>query len=326
MLLDRLLSDEGRQEWITLFPGVVHALLETPLGAVLSPDSLADLLDSLVQPPLVDRVILPALRAGLTRSRAEIASDGRTLDRFVPESARLGMDALAARPGLIPKNLLRQAIESDAVEEIFRDVLYDALKQFSEKVNPLFADWGLPSLLKKVMPLGAGAVMRSLESLKEEIDRRQEPEIRRFLQGFSRRALHRAAEASAQHLGDPKSIALRRHLIRWTLEQPINELIASDEESSRLLHGVIVDLIRHVLLLEEVRDRRRTLLVETLTPLTSGTLQQALDKLSISLDEQGLTRLAEWLWPWVQAIVGSPPVTRWLQGVLSSLPAPSEPG
>ena len=41
-------------------------------------------------------------------------------------------------------------------------------------VNPFFAEWGLPAILRKVLPIGASAVMKSLESVKGEFDRRLE--------------------------------------------------------------------------------------------------------------------------------------------------------
>src|SRR6185295_316141 len=129
------------------------------------------------------------------------AEKGKVGDR-VPASAHRHIDALLARHGLMPERLLREIAEQDAIDEIMRDVLYDGFKEFSERVNPFTAEWGIPSLLKRSSLLG-GAMTKGIEAVKVEFDRRMEPEIRRFLAGFSRRGLRSMADAMIARADQP---------------------------------------------------------------------------------------------------------------------------
>ena len=41
-----------------------------------------------------------------------------------------------------------------------RDVLYDTIREFNDKANPIFAEWGLVSMLKRFFPIGFGTVAK----------------------------------------------------------------------------------------------------------------------------------------------------------------------
>src|SRR5262249_37749361 len=142
-----------------------------------------------------------------------------------------------------PARLLREALENEAAEEVMRDVLYDALKEFSEKVNPFFADWGLPSLLKKLSPFGLGAMSKGFDSVRVEFDRRLEPEIRKFLLGFSRRALKNVADFTIDKADEPEFVAIRKRLVHFLLERRVAELCPEpDDGRAAMARDIALDL------------------------------------------------------------------------------------
>ncbi len=160
----------------------------------------------------------------------------------------------------MPERLLREIAEQDAIDEIMRDVLYDGFREFSEKVNPFTAEWGIPSLLKRMSVLG-GAMSKGLDTVKAEFDRRLEPEIRRFLAGFSGRGLRRMVDVTIARADQPASVAVRRHLLAWVLDQEIAALARdADEEALALLAEIGLDIAAAELARPEGRARRRALI------------------------------------------------------------------
>jgi len=97
----------------------------------------------------------------------------------------------------MPERLLREMLENDATEAVMRDVLHEALVVL-QKVNPFFADWGLPSLLRKLSPLASARWARRSTRWRAEFDRRLEPEMRSSCKAFSRRALRQFADFTIQ--------------------------------------------------------------------------------------------------------------------------------
>src|SRR5262249_39299037 len=153
--------------------------------------------------------------------------------------------------------------------------LYDGLKEFSEKVNPFTAEWGIPSLLKRLSVLGAG-LGKGLDSVRAEFDRRLEPEIRKFLAGFSRRGLRGMVALTMAKNDLPKSVALRKRLAAWLLEQQLGELArGADEETIALGQEIGLDIAAAELGREALRARRRALIEEALASVKDQTMAEA---------------------------------------------------
>jgi hypothetical protein len=229
-------------------------------------------------------------------------------DRF-PASTQQRLDALVARPGLVPERLLREIAEQDAIDEIMRDVLYHGFMEFSEKVNPFTAEWGIPSLLKRMSVLG-GALSKGVDTVKAEFDRRLEPEIRRFLASFSRRGLRSLVDVTIARADQPTSIAVRKHLVAWVLDQEIAELVRGADEEEIAFDVVAAELSR-----AEGRARRRALIEAAIEGAKEKTVGEALAELGVTLNVD--TRaLAAASWPMVEVALGSAAVKAWLEKVV----------
>ncbi|MFO0659042.1 MAG: hypothetical protein U0165_04330 [Polyangiaceae bacterium] len=316
-LRQRLTSDAARDEWKANVPKVVPALLDLKIADVLDADALIVAVDASLTSEVLKKTVQPIVRDAQRRAIEELRADKGVVGRFVPAEARTKIDKLLSQKGLIPEKLLRELIEHDALEEVMRDVLFDALKQFSENVNPVFAEWGLPALLKKVIPLGASAVMKSLESARADWDKRLEPEIRKFLLGFSRMSLRRASDFTVSKIDEPKFVALRQRIVAWVLEQSVRDLMANvDASSTELFHEIGYLCSAHAITLDELRKKRHEVIRAFVNEHKDRTLREALSSIGAELviDHDALANAT---WPMVKGALGAPPVQAWLETLVA---------
>jgi hypothetical protein len=192
--------------------------------------------------------------------------------------------------------------------------MFDGFKEFSERVNPFTAEWGIPSLLKRVSLLG-GAMSKGIDVVKAEFDRRLEPELRRYLATFSRRGLGRMVDVTIARSDEPASIAVRRHLLAWALEQPLATLAReSDPEAIRVATEIGLDITGAALDRAEVRGRRRASIAEVVRGAEGLSVADALTALGITVVVDDAS-LAAATWPVVRAALASPAVSRWIAGL-----------
>ena len=260
----------------------------------------------------VDDAAGPVMRRATPASVAWLRGDEHPLGHYVPQAARVTVDAFLTRPGLVPQRLVRELIEHEAMEEVMHDVLYDVLIEFSEKVNPFFAEWGLPALLKRVMPIGFGAVTKALELVRQDFNARLEPEIRRFLKGMTRKALHRASGVVMATSGDAKFVALRKRIAHWLYEQPVRELMAGvDDERAKQMQQIGEATTRRVLGLEEVRAKREAVVRAFVEENAAKPLGEVLASYGVEF-ELDLEGLAAATWPMLASALKSEPVRAWV--------------
>ncbi len=327
-LRERLVSDAAAREWRARLPEAWAALTAAPLGEVADAAALNRALDAALAQASIRQAIRPAAAAALAAlSKAARAERGRA-EEWVPGAARQKIDRLLARPKLVPERLVRVVMESDAIEEVMRDTMYSSLKEFSDKVNPFFAEWGLPSLLKKLTPFGFAGVGKGLGGVKAEFERRLEPEIRKFIQGFSRQAMRQTADVVIARGDDPKFIALRRHIVAWALEQEIGELARGlDEESAALAQEIGVDVLEHNLGREAIAARRRAAVDAFFAAHRAEPIGEVLARHGIELAPDH-DAIAGATWPLVRAALASAPARAWIEGVISEFfdGLPADPG
>jgi hypothetical protein len=295
-LLDRLVSPAAREEWRANVRATWEELLGARVGDIVSPETVADGVEALLDRAAVDGTLRPAAKAIVAAVTAEARRDTAPATSYVPAEVRAGLDALLDRPKLVPEQLVREILVSDAAEEVMRDVLFEALKEFSEKVNPVVAEWGLPALLKKLSPFGLGGIGKGLEAMRAELDKRTEPEIRKFLLGFSRRALKQMADFTIAKADTPPFVALRKHAAAWLLGRPVAELAApAGEETARLAEAWAIDAVAALLVHPTLRARRRALVEGAVRARADETLGDALKALGITAipDLDAITR-ASW--------------------------------
>ena len=226
-MVKRLSSARARAEWRAELEKGYRMVLAQKLGTFVDEAALLRALESLSARDVWKKVLAPVFVAGRNDVFPIVKSDDSALSAYVPEEARKAIDALLGMPGFVHEKLVFEVMRQEVVEEIMRDVLTDALEEFNDKVNPFFADWGLPGLIKKFIPIGGGAVLKSIDAVRAEYDKRLKPEIQKFLQGFSRRALDKTAKVMIARADDAKSVTLRRALAAWLWDQKVSELVAN---------------------------------------------------------------------------------------------------
>lgn len=255
-------------------PMLWERLQERPVRQLCEPARLGPLLDAVLGPAQAAELILAALRALRLFVTAAARSDPWPLSAYIPDEARRALATLCQRPLRLPPELARALLDNPALEEVLRDLLHEALREFNDRVNPFFADWGLPALIRKTVPLGGAALIRTLQAVRAEFDRRLEPEMRRFLHGFVRRALHHTAQVLAEGRDSAQARALRLSLLEVVLAQPVSCLAgAVDDETLDLLEAATAAVLRHVLpsdRAKELRHQALTALVAAAGDLTLG--------------------------------------------------------
>lgn len=316
-LRDYITSDQAAAAWRDNARAVYEGLLASKLGDVIDAPKLADALDAALTRDAVDRAARPIATRALPLILAEIRAERGTLGERLPGATRRKIDQLLERPNLVPDRLLRELAAQEVVEEVMRDVLFDGLKEFAQKVNPLVADWGIPALLKKLGPLGMG-VGKGLDSVRAEFDKRLEPEIRRFLQGFTGKGLRRMADFTAEHGDEPKFILLRKRLAAWVLEQKIADLARSaDDTTIALAQDVALDVIASELGRSALAMRRRAVLLDLLRARHDNTVAEVLAELGVD-HVPAVDALAAATWPTVRAGLKTEAGERWIASLVDA--------
>lgn len=312
----RLVSPKARDEWRHNLTAGWAALLATPVGALIDGPKVAAALESTLDHDHVRAALRPALRSSILLASARMREDQARIGHYVPAGTTARLDELLERPGLVPERLLREIIEHDAMESVMRDVLFETLTEFSEKVNPFFAEWGLPGLLKRLSPFGLGGMSKAFESVRAEFDRRLVPEIRKFLQGFSRRALGKFADFIVAEIDQPGFVALRKSLAAWILAQEVATVApAAGDESAALAEEIALDIVEHVLTTAEARAERRAALELAVAAHAKQSLAEAMAVYGVTV-MRDLDAIAEATWPAFVAVLESEPVSTWLAQVV----------
>ncbi|AKT36011.1 hypothetical protein [Chondromyces crocatus] len=313
-LRTRLVSEQAARDFRTSLPAGWAALLATPLGDLTDPAALNRALDAALQGPSASRAIRPAATAILSPLIEAARKEPSRAGEFLPTEAHAKLRRLAARPKILSEKLVRQVLESEAMDEVMTDILSSMLRDFSHRVNPLVAEWGLPSLLKRISLFGLG---KGLEAVRAEFERRLDPEIFSFLRSSSRKALRETSDALVQRAAQPKHVALRQHLATWLLEQRIAELLdALDDEGAALAQELLVDALNHGLSRKDLAERRRAAILAFYIEHRTHPVGDVLARHGITF-EPDFDALAGALWPLVRAACESAPVQAWLETIVA---------
>ena len=290
-------------------------LLTRPLKELLDPAAVGRALDGLRDSQAVRASLIPLVDAAHGRVAAAMRRREEPLGSFLGDEGKKELDALLGEPGLLDPDIVRALAEDPAVEGVLRDVLYDALKQFSDNVNPFFAEWGLPGLIDKLFPFGKGAVAKGLAGVRQDFERRLEPEIRKFIGSFARRALRKLADGSAEHGDAPEHVALRRRLAAVVLARPLRDLVwAPDDPKAQRLGAVVRATMATTAEAAALREE----LVSELDALVGEHGAASVGELCARLGMAPFdpTPIADAAWPAVRALLGSEVVRAEVEGAL----------
>ncbi|MDB4943862.1 MAG: hypothetical protein JWP97_3396 [Labilithrix sp.] len=301
----RLVSETARQDWLASFRQGYAWFLGLPVRDVVDPVALTEGVVHALTAESVKAVFAPVARDIHRRVLAALRADASRLGDYVPAKARLAIDELLERSDLVPEHLVRNVLEQEAIEDLVRDILYDGLVEFNETANPFFADWGLPALVKR-MPIGGGAILKSMGAMRSEFDKRLEPEIRKFLQAFSRKASGKLADLFMKKGDDPKFIALRKSVVSFLYAQSMKELLVGvDEKAAAGAETAAEHIALETLRREEPRQKLRAALETFLAEQGDRTVGQWL----AAAGAQGEPDLDAWAtlaWPHLKRLLESP--------------------
>jgi len=306
-LAERLTDDRAKGDFVRSFANTYDHVLSRPLREVVDPAALSSFLTDVVTSDAIRGLAAPVVREVHRRTVAALKTDEAKIGDYVNDAARAAIAELIARPDLIPEDLIHRIFEDEAAEEVLRDVIYDALVEFNDSVNPFFADWGLPALLKKVMPIGSGTVIKSIGAIRGEFDKRLEPEMRKFLLVFVRKSKTKMANMIVTKGADPKFMALRQNVVAWLYERSVAELTKTVDDDARdnvdtAAEEIALELAKNAHPREQLHAEIEAFLKEK-GDVTLGDWLTSVGAVA----RPDLERIAELLWPRVRMLLESPP-------------------
>lgn len=314
-LAERLVDDRARGDFVRSFASGYDHVLSRPIRELLDPKVLVSGLANVLTDEAVRGLLAPIVREVNRRVVASLRSDDAKLGDYVPADARKAIDELVARPDLVPEELIRKVFDDDVTEEIMRDILHDALVEFNESVNPFFAEWGLPALIKRFVPIGSGAILKSMSTVRGEFDKRLDPEIKKFLLSFSRKSKKKLADFVITKGGDPKLVALRQSLIVFFYEESLAKIMQNVDDDARMEvdtagEAIVLELLRH----ERPRERLLAELEVLVKEHGDETLGAWLTRIGVTV-RPDLEKLPELLWPFMRLALESPPARAFYERV-----------
>jgi hypothetical protein len=232
-LAERLTGAAAKSDLRRSLEEAYDDVLARPLREVLDPEHVVRSAERLLTNDALRGFVAPLARAIHGEVLAALRAETSKVGEFVPEDARRALDRLLERSDLVPEALVRQIAMDPATDLVLHDVVYDALVEFNDVVNPFFADWGLPALIKKVMPIGAGTVLKSMALVRGEFDKRLEPEIKKFLLAFFRRSKPKIADLVVAKAKDPAFATLRKNVALFVYEHTLADLLRAVDDAAR---------------------------------------------------------------------------------------------
>lgn len=314
----RLVSPTARAEWRVNVAKIFDELLDVPIGELVETNALVAAIDALLVHTVLDTTLQPVLLQIVRALRAMLVTEQARIGTFVPPNAQRVFRDLAARSSSLTVPLVREISEHEAARLVMTDVLHDALVQFSDRVNPFVADWGLPSIIKKFSPFGLGGVGKSVDGMRVEFERRLEPEIRKFLIGFSREALRKGAGSITSQSDTPAFIALRQRIVAFLFEQRFADVLLEERDSDAVTRAA-VDVFVHLCTDDKLAQRRRQIVKEFVEANARSSVRSVLVALGApDKPPPGVVDVcAEASFPAFAAAVGSAAGKLWLEGLVA---------
>lgn len=314
----RLVSPAARAEWRANVAKIGDELLEAPLGQLVETNALTAAIDAALVRSVLDASLQPVLSRVVRDVRAMLVAEKARIGSFVPPNAQQALRDLATRSGALTAPLVREISEQEAARIVMTDVLHDALVQFSDRVNPFVAEWGLPSLLKKFSPFGLAGVGKSIEGMRVEFEKRLEPEIKKFLTVFSREALRKSASSIISQSDTPAFVALRQRVVSFLLDQRFADVLLEERDANTVTRAAI-DVIVHVCTDEKLTQRRRAIVKEFVDAHANMSVRRIL--VSFGLPDKPppilVDALTDATFPAFAAAVASPTGKQWLEGLVT---------
>lgn len=298
-----ILADAARLAWLRLFSAGVKMVLESRTEELLDSAALDRLVARLLAAETVTTALAPAIVASVSEVARRASAFEESPSSLLAEEATESVLRVIEQPEFVSEALLRAILTSPALERAVGDHLFEALDGFSSRVNPFVAAWGLPALLAAVPLIGRGTIRAALGTVQREFERRLEPETRRFIAGFVRESLDRAAREYAMRGAEPEFVRLRKEVLTAVLAVPLRELVwAPDSRVGQRALAAVEASVRSLLANPIVQREVASAFAGAFAQKRS--LEGMLLEYGVVLPNP--TELAETLWPTVQRCLAMP--------------------
>lgn len=312
-LLNRLTGDEAHAEWPALLEAGFEALLDERFETVIPRNEAVAAVRELVATPRLAELVRPGAKLVLPLILAWTKEDDLPIGRWVPRETQEAIAALAAREGWIQDDWIDALYRTKAAEELVADTLYRTLRDFSTIV-PRIVQSVMPSPLGKLAKLGGKATGGVTGRVIDEVDKKLEVEIKKFLSGSAgtRRALDGAAKFTREHIDDPSAAEARAQLARFAMERsaifhsrPLTPAVVDE------LDAIAASIAAHVAASEETEKILEVTTDRIFERFEGDTLRAALESCGIT-ERPPYAAWAAASWPAVNAVLRAPGIDSWL--------------
>lgn len=309
---EALLGPHAEKEWEATLTSGLEALLAAPLGDLLDPAATADFVDMLAERAFLDTTARPVVAALGAFLVDEAKRDERPMASYLAPETRSAITAFAASAKPVPRALLDALLAEKGVRSFVEGFLFDAMREFYERANPFFAESGLPAMIKKLIPIGSGAVLKALEVARGEFETRLEPELKKFLGGFTGRALE-SVKAGVGAGSRELAAEITGVVLGFVLDRPVKEL-AAEVDRDRLAETVklAVEILGDLDDDETFRTRRRELIEGYVRRNAGRPVAEVLADHGVRIAPH-MPSLAQATFPLVRGLVTLAPAKAWFR-------------
>lgn len=227
-------GDAAQALWVEQASLAVSRAMDHRIDVLIERRSLERAVEATLSAAVLDGVAQPLARCVADEAWRAGAKLDVPLGELLGAECRAALHELAAEPAILDAELVRVVTRDPAMEAVMRDVLFEALVAFNERTNPFVAPWGVPALLDALPRLGRSAIRGTFDKVRGEFERRLEPEMRRFLETFSRQSLDHMVDVLADKAGEPELVALRRNALDVLLAEPVRDGVWPDGDVRRV--------------------------------------------------------------------------------------------
>jgi len=312
-LQKRLTDERAEADWHRLLPELWHQAQSTPLRRWVDEEGLLRLVEAHRQ-EATTAAWATAVARMLEDVRTELAETKDSPEALFGPEAVAAAQAIAARPGLPPEAWIRHLFAQPAADMLIADTLYRSVRDFSTAVPRLVQNL-LPGFLGRFAKMGSGAV----GAVAEEVEKRLEPEVKRFVDRGSHKALERAADFAVGQSDSEQAVAARRSFVAFVAQQPVAETATLMPEAKQI-EDVLGAAGRHWSQSDTAHEALTQALRRWFERHGDRTLGELLQAYGLGETEPPFEAWAESTWPLIRGLLSLPAAQAWLAGLDSEKP------
>lgn len=274
-LLDGLDDPDGAGALVDL---AFDFAIDQPLTRYLDPERVLGHLERALQPSVMERIVRAHLRPWLDRERDRAHARGDRVGDWLTAEAIAELRALAARPVELKRSAVESVVRQEAVRDMLRGIIEEALDRFVDTLRPGGSGGGLVGAVGRGAFGLAGSVGKGLfGGISSQVEGQLRRAVTTFLEGSMNALLDRvvamlSSRETAEQLGRMKLSGFDRALKQTTasvmdalhrqplddLLEPLPELLAHNLAREEVRAGVLEE-VRAILEIEGARTVRELL-------------------------------------------------------------------